>query len=69
MERTVHEVVRDYPEVLGAWRGEGMDVAALGGRRLDDLDGGEEIAATAVAAAAWRPPAPRPPSSEGRGPP
>ncbi|HZD04960.1 MAG TPA: hypothetical protein VE173_08575 [Longimicrobiales bacterium] len=56
--RTLHEVVRDFPETLAALRAGGLDVAALGGRRLGDLEGGEELAATAAAAAAWRPEAP-----------
>lgn len=52
---TVHEVVRDYPETLAVLRRLGMDVRAVGGRRLEDLPDGSGAVDALLDATGWRP--------------
>lgn len=53
--RTVHEVIRDYPEALVALRRARVDVAREGGRPLRELGREDEVMAAILEATAWRP--------------
>lgn len=61
--RSIHEVIRDYPEALVALRRADVDVAAEGGRRLGELGRGDEVIAVILAATSWRPDPPTIPSN------
>jgi hypothetical protein len=55
LDRAVHEIVRDFPEALSTFRARGVDVAAVGGRRLAELPQAEDLARAIARASAWRP--------------
>lgn|GEM_PF-437196 len=56
LDRAVHEIARDFPEALSTFRKLGIDMARVGGKRLAELPGSEELADALVRCSAWRPP-------------
>ncbi|MGH7483944.1 MAG: hypothetical protein ACRELV_17475 [Longimicrobiales bacterium] len=52
---TLHELVRDYPELLGALRARGIDVRGRGADPVASVEAADTVLALIGEATRWRP--------------